>query len=119
MLKVKTILYSVFVALVLVGCSSTPIVKTQIVTVDKPIAIIPKPPVVPKCDFLVDTLVTLDVGDPGKIGQYYKHDMLCLRKTNQLYQLILDQYNQSSQNFDTINEQINKLVNQIKGFPPN
>lgn len=113
----KKIITLVCIALLTTGCAA-PIVKTQIQTVDKPIPFIPKPPAVPKCQLLVDSLILSDLKDPGKIGQYYVYDMTCLRKTNEIYQMILDQYSQSSANFDDVNKQIDLLFQQINNNKP-
>jgi hypothetical protein len=89
------------------------VIKKEIVTVDKPIAFVPKPPEVPKFVSEVDKLSPADAADPGKVGVAYKYDMLQLRKLLMVYEMIVEQYRQSSQNFDKINAEINALFNKI------
>lgn len=102
----------VLASLLFVGCGST-IVKTEIVTVDKPVPYVPKPPVVPPFVSKVDQLTNDDVKDPGKVGQAYKYDMTALRQLLSIYVLIIAQYDSSSQNFDEINAQIDKIYADI------
>ena len=93
----------------LVGCAATPTAPTNIVTVDKPIAVVPKPPEVPAFVSQVDTLTQADIKDPGKVGQAYRYDITMLRSLVKIYQLILAQYTTSSYQFDTIEAEINSL----------
>lgn len=108
----KTI-FALILALFLVGCGTNTVIKKEIVTVDKPIPYVPKPPVVPTFDSLVDKLTDEDIKDPGKVGQAYKYDMMFLRKTNDIMRQILQQYNSSSLDFDKINEEITKIYADI------
>jgi len=108
----KYLLAAIF-ALTLAGCQTTPVVKTEIVTVDRPVAFVPKPPDVPKLDSQVDKLTDADLADPGKIGMAYKYDMMFLRSIVPVYEAILNQYRQSSANFDKINADIKTMVDQI------
>lgn len=112
---IKTILVIIALALSLVGCFETLPAKKEIVIVEKPVPFIPKPPEVPKFTSEVDKLTAEDIKDPGKVGQAYKHDMTALRKLQVIYELILDQYRQSSENFDQINMEIDKLFKHIPG----
>lgn len=108
----KTI-FALILALFLVGCGTNTVIKKEIVTVDKPIPYVPKPPVVPTFDSLVDKLTDEDIKDPGKVGQAYKYDMMFLRKTNDIMRQILQQYSSSSLDFDKINEEITKIYADI------
>lgn len=109
--KLLVILAAVFA---LTACSPLP-VKKDIVYVDKPIPYVPKPPDVPVFDSHVDLLTLDDAKDPGKVGQAYKYDMTQLRSLQKIYQMILDQYRASSQNFDEVNKAIDKLITDSKG----
>lgn len=102
----------ILAALLLSGCVHT-IVKTEVVPVDKPIPFVPKPPEVPKFKSQVDLLTDADVSDPGKVGQAYKYDMTALRQLIKIYEQILLQYSESSQNFDQINAEIDKIYSTI------
>lgn len=93
----------------LVGCASTPTAPTNVVTVDKPIAVVPKPPAVPTFASQVDALTQADVKDPGKVGQAYRYDITMLRSLVKIYQLILAQYTASSYQFEAIEAEINNL----------
>lgn len=107
----KTI-FALILTLFLVGCGHT-IVQKEIVTVDKPVMYVPKPPEVPQFVSQVDQLTDADIKDPGKVGQAYKYDMTFLRKTNDILRQILAQYSSSSINFDKINEEITKIYADI------
>lgn len=96
----------------LAGCQTLP-AKKEIVYVDKPVAFVPKPPVVPKFQSEVDKLVPADINDPGKVGQAYKHDIVMLRSLQAIYEMILEQYRASSQNFEKINGEIDSLIKKI------
>lgn len=99
-------------AVVLSGCQSMAIQK-EVVTVDRPVAFVPKPPDVPAFQSEVDKLTDADIDDPGKIGMAYKYDMVNLRARDKIFQAILEQYRVSSANFDKINDDIKKLIEQI------
>lgn len=98
----------------LAGCATDKIIiQKEIVTVDKPIPFVPKPPVVPAFVSEVDKLTLADATDPGKVGVAYKYDVTQLRALINIYKMILDQYNMSSQDFDKINAEIDKLYVQV------
>lgn len=92
-------------AIVLSGCAEQQI---KLVEVNKPIPMCPKPPIVPTCEFRVDQLSNADQQNPGKVGEAYKYDMTCLRAVYNINQLILQEYEKTSQNFDTVSEVINQ-----------
>jgi hypothetical protein len=106
-------LLAIVAILALMGCETFPVKKTEIVTVDKPIAFIPPPPIVPTYESQVDKLTDADIKDPGKIAQAYKYDIVALRGLVKIYQGILDQYRASSINFDEINKEIDKLFDTL------
>ena len=93
----------------LVGCASAPVAPTNVVTVDKPIAVVPKPPEVPVFASQVDALTPADIKDPGKVGQAYRYDVTMLRSLVKIYQMILAQYTTSSYQFEAIEAEINNL----------
>lgn len=109
----KTAAILLVAAALLSGCATKVIVQKEIVTVDKPVPFIPVPPVVPRCELMVDKLVPEDKETPGKVGQAYKYDTMCLRMRSQIQDQILEQYTKSSVNFDEINKQISELFTQI------
>lgn len=111
-LLVITVLAS---SLLLAGCPAVLPVRTEIVTVNKPVPFIPPPPTVPKFESQVDKLTLDDANDPGKVGQAYKYDMTALRNLVKIYQMILDTYSAGAQNFDQVNKEIDQL---FKGLPP-
>jgi hypothetical protein len=94
----------------LVGCGTQQI---KLVPVDKPIPMCPKPPEVRTYPLLVDELLDSDITDPGKVGQAYKHDVMILRKQNEIYRLILKEYEKTSQNFDAVKAEIDNAYKQI------
>jgi len=104
---------AIVAALILAGCSTQTIIQKEIVTVDKPIPFIPKPPEVPKFVSQVDKLTAADASDPGKVGQAYKYDTLMLRKLIAIYEQILAQYSASSTDFDKIKGEIDKIYADI------
>lgn len=103
-----------FAALMLVGCAGAPAIKTEIVTVNKPIAFIPKPPAVPTIEFQVDKLTLEDKNIPGKVGQAYVHDMTFLRKRIEIDDMILEQYRAGSAKFDEVEKKIHELYNSVE-----
>lgn len=109
----KKLLITLLASFVLVGCGTTTVIKKEIVTVDKPVPFVPKPPDVPKFESQIDKLVPADVADPGKVGQAYKYDVTYLRQLVKIHEMILDQYRQSSQDFDKVNAEITKLFEQV------
>ena len=100
-------------AVMLIGCAE-PIIKTEIVTVNKPIPFIPSPPIVPTIEYQVDKLTFEDMASPGKVGQAYVHDMTFLRKRIEIDDMILEQYQDGSVNFDEIEAKINELYGDIQ-----
>ena len=115
----KMILATLVLAAVLAGCATDRVViQKELVTVDKPVPFIPKPPDVPIFVSKVDLLTPTDISDPGKVGMAYKYDMLALRSLIKVYQMILSQYANSSSNFDQVNTEITGLystLNQTEG----
>ena len=110
----KTLLVYLVLLSALSGCATDRIViQKEIVTVNKPVPFIPKPPEMPPFVSKVDQLTPADIGDPGKVGVAYKYDMLALRSLVRLYELILSQYTSSSVNFDSINSEISALYSTI------
>lgn len=110
------VIYLLVVAAVLMclpGCQTVQPAKVETVTVDKPIAYIPKPPSVPAFDSMVDKLTPADVADPGKVGQAYKYDTATLRALLAIYRSIVEQYANSSYNFDNVKTQIDKLYQSV------
>lgn len=116
----KTIVYICCASALMVGCTCDPVIRTEIVTVNKPVPFIPPPPAVPTCEFMVDKLTAADAKLPGKVGQAYVHDMACLRARNNIDNVILDQYALGSVKFDEAKKRIDELYNQLgtrAGFP--
>lgn len=106
---IKVILVSACAA-ILVGCG-TPQIK--IVTVDKPIPVIPSPPKVPECTYLVDAL-TPETATPGDVGEAYKHDMTCLRATNSMFRQIVNAYKEAADSTAPIVEEITKAFKKMQ-----
>lgn len=106
--------------LLLVGCHTTPVIKTEIVVVNKPIPFIPKPPTVPTIEYHVDKLTFEDLTKPGKVGQAYVYDMTFLRKRIEIDDMIFEQYRTGSVQFEEIEKRIHELYNGIETrIPPN
>lgn len=95
----------IIMALILTGCAEQQI---KLVEVNKPIPMCPKPPAIPTCDFRVDQLSDVDQQNPGKVGEAYKYDMTCLRAVYGINQLVIAEYEKTSQNFDAVGELINQ-----------
>jgi hypothetical protein len=115
----KTILASLLIILGLAGCGGKAVVREP-VTVEVAIPYCPRPPVVPTCTLEVDKLQPADAADPGKVGQAYKADMLCLREVQRINEMILEQYTKTSQSFEETQARIRDLVTKMKeaGKPP-
>lgn len=105
-------------ALLLVGCAQTPVIKTEIVTVSKPIPFIPAPPKVPTIEYKVDKLSPDDQKLPGKVGQAYVYDMTFLRQRIQIDDMILEQYRNGSADFKAIEQRINELYKDVEARVP-
>lgn len=112
----KTVISMCAIVALVTGCTCTPVIKTEVVTVTKPIPFIPPPPVVPKIDYEVDKL-TPDAS-PGKVGQAYVHDMTYLRATIEVYEAILEQYSTSSAEFVQIEKKIQDLYKELESRVP-
>jgi hypothetical protein len=95
------------------GCFHHAVVREP-VNVEVPIPFCPAPPAVVKCDFLVDKLTDADINDPGKVGQAYKADMVCLRGAYDVHNQILDQYTKTSQSFEEVQKRIRELADKMK-----
>jgi hypothetical protein len=109
----------IYASLVLVGCAQDPVIKTEIVTVNKPIPFIPKPPAVPTIEYQVDKLTPEDATRPGKVGQAYVYDMTFLRKRIEIDDMILEQYKAGSAQFEEIEKRIQELYNGVETrIPP-
>ncbi len=97
------------VAVLLTSCSTSPTIQPQkIVTVVKPVPVVPTPPSVPECELLVRQLTPLSAENPGLVGQAYKHDMLCLITRDQQMRQILAVYTELSKKSDLTTQQINE-----------
>jgi hypothetical protein len=115
----KTILTLIVATGVLVGCTCTPVIKTEIVTVNKPIPFIPPPPTVPTIQYKVDELSVTDNALPGKVGQAYVYDMTFLRKRIEIDDLIFEQYRNGSAEFKDIEQKIHDLYSGVETrIPP-
>ena len=100
---------------ILSGCDT--IIKQVPVAVDKPYPACPKPPELPVYDLWVDNLTSADLNDPGKVGQAYKHDMMYLRQRIRDDQMVLDQYTQTSQQFEEVKKHIDDAYSKISNLP--
>lgn len=106
-------------SLVLIGCDTTPVIKTEIVTINKPIPFIPKPPTVPTIEYQVDQLTFNDFANPGKVGQAYVYDMTFLRKRIEIDDMIFEQYRSGSAQFEEIEKHIQELYSGVESrIPP-
>lgn len=114
----KTILILLAASVLLAGCNTTPVIKTEIVTVNKPIPFIPPPPTVPTIVYEVDKLSPTDNVFPGKVGQAYVHDMTFLRKRIEIDDLIFDQYRKGSAEFAEIEKRIHQLYQEVETRVP-
>jgi hypothetical protein len=92
------------------GCSFLQsVVKKEVVTVAKPVPYCPAPPELIATNYLVDTLTDADAKDPGKVGQYYKHDMEQLRGVNKIYSIIIEQYRTAHGNLESVQKEIDEI----------
>lgn len=114
----KTIIALLAASTLLVGCNSTPVIKTEIVTVNKPIPFIPPPPTVPTISYEVDKLSPTDKNLPGKVGQAYVYDMTFLRKRIEIDDLIFEQYRKGSAEFAAIEQRIHQLYQEVETRVP-
>lgn len=108
----KNTIVLILLLIFITGCSflpkKEPVVET--VYVDKMVPFCPVPPTLPEYDYLVDSLVDEDINNPGKVGVAYKRDMYLLRKVIRIQREIINEYRNTSQNFDAVNEKINNLL---------
>lgn len=110
----KSIIAAICASTVLIGCACDPVIKTQVVTVNKPIPFIPSPPTVPTLkEYETSKLTREHQHVPGVVGQAYVHDMTFLRKRIEIDDLILEQYRKGSVDFKQIEAKINELYKDI------
>lgn len=97
-------------SLTLTGCGLfSPIYRDKIVYVDRAVPSCSAPPTVPICDYQVDKLTAADINKPGKVGKAYVYDNACLRANVALYEKILQQYNNTTQDFSMVQKEIDNL----------
>ena len=82
---------------------------TTVTTVNKAVPSCPAPPEVPQFTYRVDTLTPEDAATPGKVVKAYVYDMTFLRAQVKIYQSILDQYNQTTQDFSLVKQSIDQF----------
>ncbi len=99
----KTLIACMIAALV-AGCGTQQI---KVVTVDKPIPMIPIPPEVPQCDYQVDKLTAADATNYGKVGEAYKYDMTCERATNHMLRQVVKAYKEAAEAAKPVIDEIN------------
>lgn len=109
----KTLIATLCIALAVAGCSSAPVIKTEIVKVNVPVPFVPPPPAVPSIKYKVDTLVPADKTTPGKVGQAYVYDMTFLRSRIEIDDLIFQQYKSGSVDFTAIDKKIQELFSNV------
>lgn len=105
-------------AVLLSGCVPPAVIKTEIVTVNKPIPFIPKPPDVPVIEYEVDKLTFADLVNPGRVGQAYVHDMTFLRKRIEIDDMIFEQYRAGSVQFEEIEKRIQEMYKGVENRTP-
>jgi len=108
-MKLLSLIACAACSVVLASCASTPSVRIQTVTVDKPIPFIPPPPILPPFHSYVDQLTPASIADPGSVGVAYRLDMLQLRQLYSIQEEILALYRNSSSDFTEIIDKINHL----------
>lgn len=115
----KTILIAaVCMSFLLVGCTCDPIIKTEVVTVNKPIPFIPPPPNVPTLqEYETSKLNQSHKSTPGVVGQAYVYDMTFLRKRIEIDDMIFEQYHKGSVDFKEIEAKIHKMYKDINVEP--
>lgn len=110
----KTLLTVCCAAAFITGCACDPTIKTEVVTVNKPLPFIPAPPAVPKIEYEVDKLAPSDSTLPGKVGQAYVHDMTFLRKRIEIDDMIFEQYRQGSVDLKALEQKIQELYKGVE-----
>ncbi len=98
---------------VLVACQKT-FVKPEIVYVDKPVFTCPAPPAVPQYQLLTSTLTRDDAKNPGKVAQYYNADIVQLKGTIEIYEMILQQYKAGAIDTQQLQQRVDALYNELK-----
>lgn len=104
-------LIACIVAVLLVGCGTQQI---KLVPVDKPIPIIPVPPTVPQCDYMVDKLTPADATEFGKVGEAYRYDMTCARATNSMLRQIVNAYKEAATATKPVLDEINAAFTKMQ-----
>ena len=104
-------LITLIAAVSLVGCGTQQI---KLVPVDKPIPIIPVPPAVPQCDYMVDKLTPTDAAEPGKVGEAYRYDMTCARATNSMLRQIVNAYKEAATATNPVLDEINAAFSKMQ-----
>lgn len=96
-------------SIMLSACGSIPERPVEIVTVDKAVPYCPAPPDIQKTEYMVDKLEPNDISNPGRVAKAYVYDMTLLRSQIKIYQMILDEYSKTTQDFDAVKREIDKL----------
>lgn len=99
------------IAALLAGCGTQHI---KVVTVDKPIPMIPAPPMVPECDYKVDKLTDADATNYGTVGEAYKYDMTCARATNSMLRQIIKAYKDAAESAKPVVDEINAAFGKMQ-----
>lgn len=106
---IRSLLLATVVTVLLLGCSTPQPTKQEIVYVDRPIPVIPPPPVVPIIPLETATLTASDAATPGVVGRAYVRDLIVLKTLNEILRDIVEQYRTSSTNFEEIEKRIKQL----------
>lgn len=103
------------IILLLIGCSSNPIVESKIQYVNKPILYCPEPPTVEKPILLIDNLSENDKNNPGLVAKTYKATIKQLTNYIEQLELILGQYIKTSKDYQELKEKLDEeFINNIK-----
>jgi len=106
----------------LAGCASTGIqpVKCEVQKVDVPVPYIPAPP--DKYDQLkqlpLQTSKLNDKSDAGTVAQAYKADVFLLKSLRQIYEEIINQYQQGAVDNTKTQQKIDQLFQKAIPAPP-
>lgn len=105
----KKLLAIILMAGALSACATPRPSPEKIVYVDRAVPYCTKPPEVVQYESKVDALTPADITSPGKVAKDYVYDMTVLREQVKIYKMIIDQYNQQTQDFSAVQAELNKL----------
>lgn len=101
----------------LTGCPKTPMIRTEVQEVFVPIMHCPAPPEVERPDLAIHNMTPEQKQHSGEVVKHYKATIIQLLGYSQELEQILDAYEEGSQSYDEIRDELYEKLKQ-DGFQP-